>query len=68
MLLGVDADVYFTGEMSHVRRPTYTLELSKIPTCCIHSMKYLRPLRQEGTLYCVSLSSTLLVRTLKVPF
>ena len=35
-----------------------SLELIKLLTCCIHSMKYLRPLRQEETLYFVSTSNT----------
>ena len=67
VLLGVDADVYFTGEMSHVRSLTL-FEFLKMPTCCINSMKYLPPLRQGETLYFVGPSNTLLVRTLKILF
>lgn len=52
LLLGVDADVYFTGEMSHVRLSD-DHEFSD-QTYVWPSMKFLPPSHPEGTSYCVS--------------
>ena len=53
MLLGVEADVYFTGEMSHVRLPE-DHEVLGSTYIYMHSMKFLPLSHLEGTSYCVS--------------
>ena len=47
MLLGVDADVYFTGEMSHVSLPD-GLVFARLTTS-FRSMRYWRLWRAVGT-------------------
>jgi hypothetical protein len=47
MLLGVDADVYFTGEMSHVSPPD-NLALARL-TALLYSTKCWRLWRVVGT-------------------
>ena len=47
MLLGVDADVYFTGEMSHVSPPIDAV-LAGL-TALLYSTRYWRPWRVVGT-------------------
>jgi hypothetical protein len=55
MLLGVDADVYFTGEMSHVRLKYPTIMRFSDQTYILcPSMKFSPLWHLEGTLYCVS--------------
>ena len=47
MLLGVDADVYFTGEMSHVSLPS-DLVFARL-TVLLYSTKYWRLWPEVGT-------------------